>query len=83
LKGRLRKTPETFGSLDRVEYLIQVIDDKSSKLRRTSKLLGKAIFGPSTARFVHKLGRRSKAAYQDTAEQTDFREERQPALRAA
>ena len=44
LKSQLRKTPETFGGPDRVEYLIQVIDGKSSKLRHTSKLIGKAIF---------------------------------------
>ena len=60
-----------------------MIDDKSSKLRRASKLLGKAIFGPSAERFVHKLGRRWKAAYKDTAEQIDFRKERQLGLRAA
>ena len=83
LKSQLRKAPQTFGDPDRAEYLIQVIDDKSSKLRRASKLLGKAIFAASAGRFVHKLGRHWKVAHQDMAEQIDFREERQPALCAA
>jgi len=41
LKSQLRKAPETFGGPDGAEYLAQVIDDKSSQLRRASKLLGK------------------------------------------
>jgi len=83
LKSQLRKAPETFGGPDGAEYLVQVIDDKSSKLRRGSKLIGKAIFAPSAGRFVHKLGRHWKVAHKDMALQTDFREERQPALCAA
>jgi hypothetical protein len=83
LKSQLQKKPETFGGPDRVECLIQVINEKSSKLRRANKLLGKAFFGPSAERFVHKLGRRWKAAYKDTAEQIDFGEERQRVLSAA
>jgi len=83
LKSQLRKAPETFGGPDRAEYLIQVMGDKSSKLRHASKLLGKAIFEESAGQFVQKLGRHWKVAHKDMARQTDFREERQPALCAA
>jgi CHAD domain-containing protein len=79
LKSQLRKAPETFGGPDRAEYLIQVIDDKSSKLRRASKLLGKAIFAANAGRFVHRLGRHWKVAHKEI----DFREEHQPELCAA
>jgi hypothetical protein len=83
LKSQLRKAPETFGGPDRTDYLIQAIDDKSSQLRRASKLLGKEIFAASAGRFVQKLGRHWKVAHKAMAEQIDFREERQPALCAA
>ena len=58
LKNLLRKTPEAFGGVERVERVICCLEGKSQKLRCAAEPLGEKIFAKKPRRFARKLGRR-------------------------
>ena len=72
IKSFLRKTPDPFGGIDRVECLIHSIGDESRRLQRVSKPFGAANFAATAGRFVRRLGRRWRAWHNANAEQNGF-----------